>query len=127
METDFSLELSFLDKTTPAPQCSICPLRDSDVAVACFTMSHFLGLDLISLSTSQKNVFCATLAVLASASKVPQYKVFILEALAQTSYVFPTLDCALKSNMEISSTLDPLKRKKTEFDQAQRVKKLHSG
>ena len=55
--------------------------------------------------------------MLASASKVPQSKVFISKALAQTSYVFPTLDCALKSDMEISSKLDALKRQKTKFDQ----------
>ena len=61
--------------------------------------------------------------MLASASKVPQSKVFILEALAQTSSIFPAMDRALKSNMEISSTLDALKRQKNEFDQAQFSKK----
>ena len=51
---------------------------------------------------------------LASTSKVPQYKVFISKALAQTSSVFPIVDRALKSNIEISSKLDALKRQKTE-------------
>ena len=69
-------------------------------------MSHFLGLDLLSLSTSQKDAFCVALAMLASTSKVPQSKVFISEALAYTSSIFPALDHALKSNMEISSTLE---------------------
>ena len=55
--------------------------------------------------------------MLASASTVPQSNIFILEALAHTS-IFPTLDCALRSNMEISSKLDALKRQKTEFEQA---------
>ena len=86
-------------------------------------MSHLLGLDLLSLSTSQNDAFCAALAVLASASKVPQFKVFILEALAQTSYIFLALDSALKYNMEISSKLDTLKRKKTEFNHDQLAKK----
>ena len=72
---------------------------DSDVAAARFTMSHLLGLDLISLSTSQKDALCAALAMLASASNVPQSEVFISVALAQTSYVFPALNPALKSNM----------------------------
>ena len=55
--------------------------------------------------------------VLASASKVPQSKVFILEALAQTSSIFLTMDRALKSNVEISSKLDALKGKKNiEFE-----------
>ena len=52
-----------------------------------------------------------------------QSKIFILEALVQTSSIFPTLDCALKSNMEISSKLDALKRQKIEFEQAQLAKK----
>ena len=99
------------------------PHSDSDMVVACSIVSHFLGLDLLSLSTSQKDAFYATLVVLASASKVPQSKVFILEALAQTSSAFTALDRALKSNMEISSKLDALKRQKTEFKHAQLAKK----
>ena len=61
--------------------------------------------------------------MLVIASKVSQSKVFISKALAQTSSFFPTLDCALESNMEISSKLNALKRQKTEFDQAQLAKK----
>ena len=49
---NFSLDLSFLDHTTPTPQSSIHPPSDSDVVVACYTMRHFLGLDLLSLFTS---------------------------------------------------------------------------
>ena len=33
------------------------------MAIACFTVSPFLVLDLLSLSTSQKGAFCAALAV----------------------------------------------------------------
>ena len=105
------------------PQSLLCLPSDLDVVAARFTMSHLLGLDLLSLSTSQKNAFCAALAVLASTSKVPQSKVFISEALSDTSSVFPTLDRSLKYNMEIFSKLDALKRQKTEFDQAQLAKK----
>ena len=61
--------------------------------------------------------------MLASTSKVPQSKVFISEALAHISYIFPTLDGALKSSMEISSKLDALKRQKTKFEKAQISKK----
>ena len=45
-----------------------------------------------------------------------EYKVFILETLAETSSIFPSLDCAMKSSMEISSKLDALKEKKVEFE-----------
>ena len=86
-------------------------------------MSHLLSFFLLYLSTSQNDDFCAALAVLVSASKVSQSKVFTSEALAKNSFVFPALDCALKSNMEISSKLDALKRQKTESDQAQLAKK----
>ena len=70
------------------------PPRDSDVVVAYATVSHFLGLDSLSLSTSQKDAFCATLAVLTLGSKVPQSKVFISKALTLTSSIFSTLDRA---------------------------------
>ena len=63
-------------------------------------MSHLLGLDLLSLFTSQKDAFYAALEVLASTSKVSQSKIFISEALTQTSFVFLALNCDLKSNME---------------------------
>ena len=101
----------------------MCPPNDSDVVDACSIVSHFLGLDLLSLSTSQKNAFFETLVVLVSTSKVPQSKVFISTNLAQTSSIFPALDRALKSNMEISSKLDALKGHKIEFEQAQLAKK----
>ena len=93
------------------------------MAAACSTLSHLLGLDLLSLSTNQNDDFCVPLAMLASASKVPQFKIFISEALAQTSSIFLVLDRALKSNKEISSKLDALKRQKTKFEQAQLAKK----
>ena len=80
----------------PVPQSSVRSPSDSNVVVACFTVTHLLGLDLLSLSTSQKDDFRVALAVLVSASKVPQSKVFISQALAQTSYIFLTLDRALK-------------------------------
>ena len=61
----------------------MCSPSDLDVAAARSTLNHLLGLDLLSLSTNQKDAFCEALAVLASASKVPRSKVFISKALAQ--------------------------------------------
>ena len=84
------------------------PPSNSDVAAARSIVSHLLSLDLLSLISRQKDAF--------SASQVSKSKVFISEALAQTSYISPSLDHALKSNMEISSKLDALKRKKIEFE-----------
>ena len=61
--------------------------------------------------------------MLVSASQVLKSKVFISEALTQTSSIFLDLDHALKSNMEIPSKLDALKGKKIEFEQALLAKK----
>ena len=97
-------------------QSSMQPPCDSDVATTCSIMSHFLNLNIISLSTGHKDALCAALAMLVSASNAPQSKVFIVESLAQTSSIFPTLDHALKSNREISSKLYALKGQKIEFE-----------
>ena len=39
---DLSLDLSFLNKTTPAFQSSICPSSDLDMAATRSNMSHLL-------------------------------------------------------------------------------------
>ena len=93
------MDLSFLDKTSPAPQSLVHPPSDSYMARSPYTISHLLGLDILSLSTNQNDAFYPVLVVLASPSKVPQSKVFISKALAQTSSVFLALDRALKSNL----------------------------
>ena len=45
-----SLDLSFLDQTTPYVELPSRPPTESDVAVARSTISHMLSLDLLSLS-----------------------------------------------------------------------------
>ena len=52
VEMDLSFDLAFLNKTTLAPQSSVRPPSDSYMAATCSTVSHFLGFDLLSLSTS---------------------------------------------------------------------------
>ena len=74
-------------------------------------MNHLLSLDLLSLSPSQKDAFCAALVVLELASRMPKAKAFIFNALAQTSSIFSSLDCVVKSNTKIVSKLDALKEK----------------
>ena len=54
---------------------------------------------------------------------MPQSKLLISEALAQTSYIFSALDRSLQSNTEIPSKLDVLKGQKIEFEQALLAKK----
>ena len=49
-----SLDLSFMDQTTPHVDSSSKPPIESDVAVALSTISHLLILELLSLSTVKK-------------------------------------------------------------------------
>ena len=58
------LDFSFLDQTTYAPHSLACPPSDSDVVATCSTVSHLLGLDLLSLSTSHNDAFYVALVVL---------------------------------------------------------------
>ena len=120
---DIYLNLFLLDQTTPALNSLACPPSDSNVVVSHSTMSHFLSLDLLSLSSSQKDAFCVALAVLESTSQVPESKVFISEPLAETSSIFSSMDCAVKYTLEIIFKLDALKGKKMEFNHSLLFKK----
>ena len=59
-----SLDLSFLDQTTPHIEPPSRPHTEPDVAVAYSTISHLLNLDLLSLFTIQKDAFHAAMVVL---------------------------------------------------------------
>ena len=120
---DIPFDFFFLDQTTPALKSLVCPLNDSDVATSCSIVSHFLRLDLLSPSSNQKDAFHVALAMLESISQMCKAKAFISNALAQTSYIFSSIDCAVKSNAEIVSKLDALKEKKVEFDHSLLAKK----
>ena len=105
VDEDLPLDLSFLDQTTPSLTSLLHPPSDFDNAATHSIVSHFLNLDLLSLSTNHKNALCVALVVLVSTSQVPESKVFISKALGQTSSIFPSMDRALKPNMEISSKM----------------------
>ena len=72
-----SLDLSFIDQTTPYVEPASKPPTESDVAVARSTISHLLSLNLLSLSIIQKNDFHAGMAMLQSASLEPEAGAFI--------------------------------------------------
>ena len=76
---DIPLDLSFLGQTTLALKFLVCPPSDLDVAAPRSILSHLLSLDLLSLSTNQKNAFCGALVVLESASQI-EAKAFIFDA-----------------------------------------------
>ena len=54
---------------------------------------------------------------------MPDAKVFISEALVETSFIFSSIDCAVKSVGEIISKLNALKEKNGEFDHSLLAKK----
>ena len=87
------------------------------------TMSHLLSLDLLSLTINQKDAFYATLALLESTTQVLETIAFIYEAFAQTSSIFSSMDCVVKSIVEIVSKLDALKEKNMDFDHSILTKK----
>ena len=91
--------MSFLDHTPSIFQSLVRPPSELYVAVARSIVSHLLSLDLLSLSTNQKDAFHVALTLLASASKVPQSKVFISKGLTPTSSISLALDPTPISNM----------------------------
>ena len=93
------------------------------MAAAHSIVSHFLNLDLLSLTISQKDAFYAALALLELTAQVLETTAFISEALAQTSSIFSSKDCAVKSNAEIISKLDALKEKNMDFNHSILAKK----
>ena len=98
-QIEVKINMSFLDHTPPIFQSLVRPPSELDVVVARSIVSHLLNLDLLSLSTSQKDAFHVALALLALASKVPQSKVFISKGLTPTSSISLALDRTLISNM----------------------------
>ena len=54
--------------------------------------------------------------MLKSAPQVSEANAFISTALAQSFIIFPSMDCAVKSNSKIVSKLDALKEKIMEFE-----------
>ena len=86
-----SLDFSFLDQATPHVEPSSKPPTEPDVAVAHSTISHLLSLDLISLSTVQKNVFHVTMVVLQFASLEHEDGAFIYRVIHCAPDVFSSL------------------------------------
>ena len=87
-----------MDQATPHVELPSRPSIESDIAVARSTISHLLSLDLISLSTVQKNAFQATMAVLQSASLEPEVRAFIYGVIHYAPEVFSSIEHVVMEN-----------------------------
>ena len=93
-----SFDLSFMDQVTPHVELPYRPPIKPDVAVARSTISHLLSLDLLFLSTVQKNAFHVAMAVLQSASLEPKARAFISRVISQAPEVFSSIEHVVKEN-----------------------------
>ena len=104
-----SLDLSFLDQATPHVEPPSRPPTKPNVAITRSTISHFLSLDLLSLSISQKDVFHAAMAVLQSASLDREAEIFISGVTHHAPEVFSSIEHVVKENAQVIFELEKLR------------------
>ena len=87
-----SLDLSFMDQATPHIETPSRHPTEMDVAIVRSTSSHLLSLDLLSLSTIQKNAFEEAMVVLQFASLEPAVGAFTYGVIHCTLEVFSSIE-----------------------------------
>ena len=113
-----SLDLSFLDQATPHVEPPSKPPIELDVAVAHSTINYLLSLDLLSLSSIQKNAFHAAMTVLHSASLEPKAGAFIYVVIHRAPEVFSSIEHVVKENAQVMSELEKLRGEKFEYEKS---------
>ena len=113
-----SLDLSFLDQATPHVEPPSKPPTEPDVAISRSTISHMLSLDLLSLSTIQKDAFHAAMAILQSSSLDPEVETFIYGVIHHASKVFSSIEHIVKENAQVISELEKLREKKSKCEKS---------
>ena len=113
-----SLDLSFLDQATLHVEPPSKPPIELDIAIAHSTISHLLSLDLLSLSTIQKDAFHAAMAVLQSALLDPEDEIFLYGVTHRAPEVFSSIEPIVKENAQVISELEKLREKKYEYEQS---------
>ena len=107
-----------MDQTTPHVDPPSKPLTELDVAVARSTISHLLSLDLLSLSTIQKDDFHAAMAVLQSASLDPKVEIFLYGVTHRSPEVLSSIEHVVKKNAQVIYELEKSRGKKYEYEQS---------
>ena len=106
-----SLDLSFLNQVTHVEPPSRPP-TEPDIAVVDSTISHLLILDLLSLSTIQKDVFHAAMVVLQSIYRDLEVGTFLFGVIHYAPEVFSSIENAVKENAQVIFELEKLREKK---------------
>ena len=101
-----------MDQTIPHVEPPSKPLTKLDVVVARSTISHLLSLDLLSLSTIQKDYFQAAMAVLQSASLDPEVEIFLYGVSHRFLEVLSSIEHVVKKNAQVIYELEKLREKK---------------
>ena len=101
-----------MDQATPHIEPPSRPPTEPDVVVARSTISHLLTLDLLSLTTIQKDAFHAVMAVLQSTSLDPEAEIFLYGFTHRTPEVFSSIKHVVKENVQVISELEKLREKK---------------
>ena len=107
-----SFDLSFLDQATSHVEPPSKPPTEPYVVVARSTISHLLSLDLLSVSTIQKDAFHAAVAVLQSTSLDHEAEIFLFRVTHHAPEVFSSIEHVVKENAQVIYELEKLKEKK---------------
>ena len=92
------MDLSFLDQATPHVEPPSRPATEPNIVVARSTNSHLLSLDLLSLSTFQKNSFHTAMAMIQLPYLRPEARAFISGIINRAPEVFSSIEHVVKEN-----------------------------
>ena len=95
-----SFDLSFLDQATSHVEPPSKPHTEPDVVVARSTISHFLSLDLLSVSTIQKDAFHEAVAVLQSTSIDHEAEIFLFGVTHHAPEVFSSIEHVVRRTLK---------------------------
>ena len=102
-----------MDQATPHVEPPSRSPTKSDVAISHSTISHLLSLDLLSLSTIQKDAFHVAMVVLQSASLNVEAEIFFYGVTHCAPDAFYSIE-----HIGVISKLEKLREKKSEYEQS---------
>ena len=113
-----SLDISFLDQATPHVEPPSRPPTEPNVVVTRSAISHLLSLDLLSLSTIQKDAFHAAMTVLQYVSLDLEVVIFLSRVTHHAPEVFSSIEHVVKENAQVIYELEKLREKKSKYEQS---------